>query len=118
MKKLLLFVLGAILFSTKLMAWEQIPFTVNGDIDDTPIGHGHGRPSIEMPLVYIEDYTLTFSIGHPDYVIIIKDEDGVVVYNTTVFSAQTEVILPSALSGDYEINIVMGNWLFTGLITL
>ena len=118
MKKLLLFVLGAILFSTKLMAWEQIPFTVNGDIDDTPIGHGHGRPSIEMPLVYIDDYTLTFAIDHPDYVLIIKDEDGVVVYNTTVFSAQTEVILPSTLSGDYEIQLVMGNWLFTGWINL
>ena len=118
MKKLLLFVLGAILFSTKLMAWEQIPFTVNGDIDDTPIGHGPGRPSVEVPLVYIEDYTLTFAIGHPDYVLIIKDEDGNVVYNTTVFSAQTEVILPSTLSGDYEIQLVMGNWLFTGWINL
>ena len=118
MKKLLLFVLGAILFSTKLMAWEQIPFTVNGDIDDMPIGHGNPRTPIEVPLVYIEDYTLTFAIGHPDYVLIIKDEDGVVVYNTTVFSAQTEVILPSTLSGDYEIQLVMGNWLFTGWIAL
>jgi hypothetical protein len=69
-------------------------------------------------LVYIEDYTLTFVVGHPDYVLIIKDEDGVVVYNTTVFSAQTEVILPSTLSGDYEIQLVMGNWLFTGWIAL
>ena len=118
MKKLLLFVLGAILFSTKLMAWEQIPFTVNGDIDDMPIGHGNPRTPIQPPLVYIEDYTLTFAIGHPDYVLIIKDEDGVVVYNTTVFSAQTEVILPSTLSGDYEIQLVMGNWLFTGWINL
>ena len=118
MKKLILFVLVAFFFSTKLMAWEPIPLTVSGDIYDMPIGNGNGRPSIEVPLVYIEDYTLTFEANHPDYVLIIKDEDGVVVYNTTVFSAQTEVILPSTLSGDYEIQLVMGNWLFTGLITL
>ena len=48
----------------------------------------------------------------------VKDEDGDVVYTTTVFSAQTEVGLPSTLSGDYEIQLTMGNWLFTGLIQL
>ena len=99
------------------MASEVIPFTVHYE-DDMPLGNGYGRPSIEVPLVYIDDYTLTFAIDHPDYVLIIKDEDGNVVYNTTVFSAQTEVFLPSTLSGDYEINIVMGNWLFTGWINL
>lgn len=118
MKKLLLFVLVAFLFSTKLMAWEPIPFTVSGDIDDMPIGHGNGRPSIEVPLVYIEDYTLSFEANHPDYVLIIRDEDGSVVYNTMVYSTQTTVILPSTLSGDYEIDLVMGNWLFTGRIEL
>ena len=118
MKKLFLFVLGAFLFSTKLMAWEQIPFTVNGDVDDMPVGNGYGRPSIEVPLVYIDDYTLTFEAYHPDYTLIIKDEDGDVVYSTTVFSAQTQVVLPSTLSGNYEIQLVMGNWLFTGWINL
>ena len=48
----------------------------------------------------------------------VKDEDGDVVYTTTVFSAETEIVLPSTLSGDYEIQLVMGNWLFTGLIQL
>ena len=118
MKKLILFVLVAFFFSTKLMAWEPIPLTVSGDIYDMPIGNGNGRPSIEVPLVYIEDYTLSFEANHPDYVLIIKDEDGSVVYNTMVFSAQTEVFLPSTLSGDYEIDLVMGNWLFTGRIEL
>jgi hypothetical protein len=118
MKKILLFVLGAFLFSTKLTAWEQIPFTVNGDIDIMPIGHGYGKSPMRPPVVYIEDYTLTFAVDHPDYVLTIKDEDGVTVYSTTVFSAQTEVILPSTLSGDYEIQLVMGNWLFTGWINL
>ena len=117
MKKLLISCLFILLMSANAMASEIIPFTVYYD-DNKPIGHDTPRTPIEPPLVYIEDYTLTFAIGHPDYVLIIKDEDGVVVYNTTVFSAQTEVILPSTLSGDYEIQLVMGNWLFTGWIEL
>ena len=118
MKKLLLMIVGAFMLSTSLWAKELVPLSVSIEDDNKPIGHDTPRTPIEPPLVYIEDYTLTFAIGHPDYVLIIKDEDGVVVYNTTVFSAQTEVILPSTLSGDYEINLVMGNWLFTGWIAL
>ena len=74
MKKLLFFILSAFLLSTKLMAWEQIPFTVNGDIDHMPIGHGYGRGPIEAPLVYIEDNTLSFEANHP------KPTDGKKAY--------------------------------------
>lgn len=117
MKKLLLMIAGAFLLSTSLFAKEVVPFTVHYD-DNMPIGNGIGRTPVRPPLVYIEDYTLTFAVGHPDYTLIIKDEDGDVVYTTTVFSNDTEVILPSTLSGNYEVNLVMGNWLFTGWIEL
>jgi hypothetical protein len=82
------------------------------------IGHGYPKSPMQAPTVYIEDYTLSFVVGHPDYLLNIKDEDGNVVFSTVVWSAQTEVVLPSILSGDYEIEIVMGNWLFTGWITI
>lgn len=117
MKKILLMIVGAFLLSTSLFAKEVVPFTVNYE-DDQPLGNGNPRSPIEVPLVYIEDYTLSFETNHPDYTLIIKDEDGDVVYTTTVFSNDTEVILPSTLSGDYEVNLVMGNWLFTGWIEL
>lgn len=118
MKKLLLMIVGAFLLSTSLWAKTIVPLSVNIEENDQPGGNGNPRSPIEVPLVYIEDYTLSFVVDHPDYELIIKDEDGVVVYTTTVFSAQTEVVLPSALSGDYEVNLVMGNWLFTGWINL
>lgn len=117
MKKILLMIVGAFMLSTSLFAKEVIPFTVHYE-DDLPGGNGYPRSPIEVPLVYIEDNTLTFEINHPNYVLTIKDEDGDVVYTTTVFTTDTEVILPSTLSGDYEINLVMGNWLFTGWINL
>ena len=106
------------MLSTSLWAKTIVPLSVHIEDDPQPLGHGHGRGSIEVPLVYIEDYTLTFETNHPEYVLTIKDEDGVVVYTTTVFYAQTEVILPSTLSGNYEIDLVMGNWLFIGGINL
>ncbi len=44
--------------------------------------------------------------GHPDYVLNIKDEDGDTVYTTVVYSAQTQTVLPSALSGEYELRLI------------
>ena len=117
MKKFLLMIASAFMISTSSLAWELVPLSVYYD-DTMPIGHGHGKPSIESPKVYIEDYTLSFGINHPEYTLIIKDENDNVVYTTTVFSTQNDVILPSTLSGNYEINLVMGNWLFNGWINL
>ena len=87
-------------------------------VDPKVLGNPTPKSPIEIPLVYIEDYTLTFETNHPDYVLNIKDEDGFTVYSAVVYSTQTEVILPSTLSGDYAIELVMGNWLFTGWINL
>ena len=117
MKRILISSFLILLMSLNVMAWELVPLTVSFD-DEKPIGHSTPRTPISVPKVYIEDYTLSFGINHPDYQLIIKDEDGNQVYVTPVYSSQSQVILPSTLSGNYEINLVMGNWLFTGWITL
>jgi hypothetical protein len=118
MKKILLMIVSAFMLSTSLWAKTIVPLSVCIEDDEQPGTNGNPRSPIEVPLVYIEDYTLTFAVGHPDYTLIIKDEDGYVIYTTTVFSTDTELILPSTLSGDYEVNLVMGNWLFVGYILL
>lgn len=118
MKKLLLMIVGAFVLSTSLWAKTLVPLSVNIEDDEQPVSHGNPRSPIEVPLVYIEDYTLSFETNHPEYVLNIKDEDGIVVYSTVVYSTQTQVVLPSSLSGDYEIQLTMGNWLFTGWINL
>ena len=118
MKKLLLMIVGAFMLSTSLWAKTLVPLSVNIEDDEMPIGNGNGKSSIEVPLVYIEDYTLTFENYHPEYILNIKDEDGIVVYSTVVNSIQTQVVLPSTLSGNYEIKLVLGLWRFTGYIEL
>lgn len=117
MKKLLFSSLFILFMNVSAWAWEPISFTVSYD-DYNPISHGHPKTPITAPKVYIDDYTLLFEANHPEYVLNIKDEDNNVVYSTVVSSTQTQVVLPSTLSGDYQIELVMGYWLFTGWINL
>ena len=117
MKKGLLFLSFALFMSVSAFAWKQVPLSPCG-FDNTPVGHGTAKSPDETPTVYIDDYTLYFEANHPEYVLNIKDEDGDVVYTTVVYTAQTQVVLPSTLSGDYVIELAVDNLLFTGWINL
>ena len=100
------------------MAWELIPLSVNYE-NEQPLGNGYTKTPTLAPTVYIDDYTLLFEATHPEYVLYIKDENNNVVYTTTVYSTQTQVILPSSLSGDYKIQLDFGgNYFFVGKIEL
>ncbi len=117
MKKLLFMMMCAFVLSTSVNAKTLVPLTVTIE-DDTPLGNGNSKSPDETPTVYIDDYTLFFETNHPEYVLNIKDEDGDVVYTTVVYSAQTQAVLPSTLSGDYVIELAVDNLLFTGWINL
>ena len=106
-----------LLLGLSVQAGQVISFSVQ-IIPDLPLGHGGAKSPDETPTVYIDDYTLFFETNHPEYVLNIKDEDGDVVYTTIVYSAQTQVVLPSTLSGDYVIELAVDNLLFTGWINL
>lgn len=117
MKKLLLFLFGAFILSTSVSAQELVPLTVS-IIDEQPISHGHPRSPEETPIVYIDDYTLLFEANHPEYALNIKDENNNIVYSTALYSTQTQVVLPSTLSGDYQIELVVNKYYFCGYINL
>ena len=117
MKKLFLFIVSCFLLSTYVGAQSLIQMSTQ-IIDKNPLGHPTPKSPIQPPTVYINDYTLSFEAYHPEYVLSIKDEEDEVVYTTVVSSSQTQVILPSTLSGEYKIELIMGNWLFTGWINL
>ena len=117
MKKLLFMMMCALVMSTSVNAWTLVPLTVSID-DNKPVGNHTPKSPDETPIVYIDDYTLLFEANHPEYVLTIKDEDDDVVYTTVVYSAQTQVVLPSTLSGDYVIELVVDNLLYTGWINL
>ncbi|MBO7537809.1 MAG: hypothetical protein J6T44_00845 [Prevotella sp.] len=118
MKKLFLTIIGAFFLSISVSTKELIPLTIWIEENDQPGTSGYPKSPMQAPSVYIEDHMLSFETNHADYVLNIKDENGNVVYFTVVFSTQTQVVLPFTLSGNYEIELIMGYWLFKGCITL
>lgn len=117
MKRIEVLLLALLMSFSVMHAQESITFEC-GIFDPSSIGHQPPKSPINPPTVYINDYTLTFATNHPEYVLYIKDENETVLYSTVVTSATKEVVLPSTLSGDYEIQLVTGNWCFWGYIEL
>lgn len=71
-----------------------------------------------VPEVDLEDYTLTFYTPCDGCVLRIVDENENVVYSIVIPTGATSLVLPSYLSGDYEIQIVQGNIYYYGNIYL
>ena len=119
MKKLSVLFLTLLVSCTLAQAQtlQQITFTCSIFKEKTT-GNNPPKGPIDPPTVYLEDYTLTFEADHHEYILYIKDEDDAVVYSTVVSTTVTEVVLPTYLAGDYEIDLVMDDWLFTGWINL
>jgi len=107
------------MLSTNLWAKQLVPLSVNIDDDEKPLGHGHGRSAIEVPLVYIEDYTLSFSSTFEDEVLItLLDENENVVYTDWLVPGQTSLVFPDTLSGEYTICLTIGSIYYIGVIEL
>jgi hypothetical protein len=119
MRKTLIISVFVLVFGISNVYAQPLPIEFEVSIfDNKPVGHQTPKSPIQPPTVYVEDYTLTFAANHPEYVLYIKDENDVVVYSTVVTSAETLVTLPSTLSGEYKIELVMDNWLFTGYVSV
>lgn len=89
-------------------------------IKKEPVGNGFPRGPISVPEVSIDDHTLYISDGHPDYVLqlVDLDDEDIVIYQVLVPSGVNSLVLPSALSGTYVIQLLWGDWRFWGYINL
>ena len=74
------------------------------------------KTPILIPEVSIEDYTLTFDASCLGCELRLLDENGVLVYSTTITS--NTLVLPAYLSGEYELQIISGIYCFYGFIEL
>ena len=98
--------------------------------DEPPIQFNHGRVNpndpfppvpkspIQIPLVYQDGSTLTFATPCTGCTLQLLDAEGEIVYETTVASGTTSVILPASLSGTFELRLIYGDIYFYGDITL
>ena len=94
---------------------EFIPLQVriyDPTIENTPFP----KTPVQVPEVYIEGYTLMFDESCNGCTLRIVNHEDEVEYTTTISS--DTLVLPSTLDGEYEIQIIRGNWCFYGNIEL
>lgn len=117
-KKLFYLMMMALLPSFSVQV-QADPVDLNLGYVDPEIGKsGQQRSPIAIPEVDIDDYTLSFITPCDGCTLQLVDEDGIVVYTTVIPNGATNLVLPSYLSGEYEIQIVRGNFYFYGYIIL
>lgn len=78
-----------------------------------PVGTGPGHPKSpelppDAPNATLDGNVLTFTSSHEDYMLTLLDEDGEVAYQTSVPSSVSIVVLPTTLSGDFELQLDYG----------
>lgn len=125
MRKLFfMLLLSTMLFSATANAYdnnddydeEEIEWTVEL-VPDEPIRPGRPKAPVSFPKVCKAGSVLIFQNAHPAYILYIIKE-GIVEYCTIVSPTTTTVQLPETLSGSCVVQLVMGNYLFTGTIIL
>ena len=110
----------AVLCSTTFVNAQAEVIDLNVGIIRKPSGPGIPRTPVQPPTVILDGYTFSVSGAHPDYwvrIVNIDDEDDI-VYETLMTAGTGSIELPSALSGDFQIQLIWDNWMFYGWITL
>ncbi len=111
MKKIFLLVSLLAVAGIKMMASLQecdqnIGFTV-GIVEPSDSHGGHPRTPVACPNVTQEGHALYFNVGY-DLTLLLLDEDGEEAYTTFAPAGTTTVVLPSTLSGEYELQLLPG----------
>ncbi|MBR5038926.1 MAG: hypothetical protein IKX65_09430 [Prevotella sp.] len=96
---------------------EEIPLQV-GILDPTIPHEPIGRGPVVVPSISLEDYTLFFNTPCDGCTLRLLGANDNVVYSTVIATGTTSLVLPSTLSGEYEIQIIQGNICFYGTIYL
>jgi hypothetical protein len=104
MKKLLFAIALACFMPFTSVYGEFIDLSV-GYVDETPIIAIPTKSPIRPERINLENHQIEFAAMHPDYTLVLLDEDGVVVWQTVVPAATSTVVLPATLTGDFELRL-------------
>ena len=107
MKQLILLALlfiGEAFFSDAYGSVSQsIPMQI---IDETPAGNTHPYAPPRPWYITQNDNVLILPAFDYAYTLVLLDEDGVVVYSADFSAGTTVAVLPSTLSGEFELRLV------------
>ena len=82
-------------------------------------GHAGGAKAPILPwYINQEENVITMSSTPCDYTLNLYDEDGYVVYSAFVPAGTTQVVLPSTLSGSFELRFETDTYYYYGYIDL
>lgn len=88
------------------------PITGGGVIRKTPATYPI------PPKAILSGHVLTFEGTHAEYTLFIIDKDGEEIYDLFIPENTSTIALPFYLSGEYELQIILGYYCFYGYIEL
>ena len=118
---LLMMLIMAFLSFSSINVSAKNPTNINleaGYIDPEDEGGDPHRSPILIPQVGIDNYTLTFYTPCDGCTLRLLDENDNIPFVTVIPVGTTTLVLPSYLSGTYQIQIISGNICFWGYIDL
>lgn len=87
-------------------------------LDPTSQHDGQHKGSVPIPEVSLDNHTLYLGTPCDGCLLNIVDMNNVVVYSLVIPMGATTLMIPSTLSGGYELQIIDGNYFFYGNIFL
>jgi len=120
-KSLMMMLMMAFLLLTSISVSAKQPTDINleaGYVDPEDEGGDPHRSPILIPEVGIDNYTLTFYTPCDGCTLRLLDENDNIAFVTMIPVGSTTLVLPSYLSGTYQIQIISGNICFWGYIDL
>ena len=117
MKKTLLFVLLLIGGCTFAIGQNQIPMHI---VDNGAASHGNTLAPPRPWYITQDENVLTLPAFDEGFTLQLLDEDETVIYSTYIPASTTQVVLPSTLSGEFEIRLIPFNatYYFRGYLIL
>lgn len=117
-KSIIISLLAAMLSLGNVSVYAE-PESIDLEYEDPLLGGlGPNKSPITIPDIGLEDYILYFYTPCDGCTLRLLDENDHVVYSTVIATGTTSLVLPSTLSGEYEIQIIQGNICFYGYINL
>lgn len=101
------------LYANPISIYLQVGYEDPNDGDD-----GQQKSPILVPEISIDGYTIIFDTPCDGCTLRLVDGSDNVIYSTVIPTGTSSLILPSSLSGEYEIQIIQGNLCFYGYIYL
>ena len=113
---ILMFSLGSVAQNPSEPDPEQVPLRVKplNPINTKPIN----RSPVMAPTLCIEDHTLYFITPCDGCLLQLLNEDGEVEFSIEIPEESETLTLPFYLEGEYELQIIRGNFCFFGFIEL